>query len=98
MKKKNKTSKPSRREFLNQAVTGAGLALAGSALPAWAQQGLKSKTPTPQSITYLDRRTYVHNMEVLAHILPGEVRTDKLQMMSIGDRRYLLQKGDVIDV
>jgi hypothetical protein len=93
-----RSHKLSRREFLNQAASGAGLALAGSALPTWAQQGLASKTPTPQSITYLDRRLYIRNMEILAHILPGEVRTDKLQMMSIGDRRYLLQKGDVIDV
>jgi hypothetical protein len=58
-----KTRKQNRRQFLHQMATGAGLALAGSAVPAWAQQGLKSKTPTPQSLTYLDRRLYIRNME-----------------------------------
>src|SRR5207249_5715504 len=45
-------SRPTRREFLRKAA-GAGLALAGSSLTAW---GDHHGHPTPNSITYLDRR------------------------------------------
>jgi hypothetical protein len=85
-----------RRDFL-RAVTGAsaGLALAGTALPAFAD---RHASPTPNSLTYLDRRMYIHNMEIIAHFAPGEDRGGKMQMMSIGNRRYLLQQGDVIDL
>ena len=86
--------KPTRREFVKCAA-GAGLAVAGSSLTAWANN---HPHPSPQSLKYLDRRTYIHNMEVIAHILPGKERGGKMQMMSVGSRRYLLQQGDVIDV
>src|SRR5207302_7038232 len=85
---------PTRREFLRTAA-GAGLALAGSPVAAWADH---HGHPTPNSISYLDRRTYIHNMEFLAHFMPGRVRNGKMQLMSIGDRRYMFQQGDVIDV
>ena len=90
------TLKPSRRNFLKLAAgAGAGLAAGGSALPAFAD---RHSSPTPNSLTYLDRRMYINNMELIAHILPGEARGGKMQMMSIGNRRYLLQQGDVLDV
>ena len=76
-------------------ATGVGIAAVGSALPAFADH---HSHPTPQSLTYLDRKTYVKNMEVIAHILPGEDRGGKMQFMSVGNRRYLLQQGDVIDI
>src|SRR2546430_165660 len=85
---------PTRREFLRTAA-GAGLALAGSPVAAWADH---HGHPTPNSISYLDRRMYIHNMELLAHFMPGRVRSGKMQLMSIGDRRYMFQQGDVIDV
>lgn len=85
----------SRRQFLKHAAAGAGIAVASSALPALADH---HPHPTPNSLTYLDRRTYIQNMEVLAHIEPGARRGGKLQMMAIGNRRYLIQQGDIIDV
>src|SRR5256884_6619148 len=83
-----------RREFLRTAA-GAGLALAGSPVAAWADH---HGHPTPNSISYLDRRMYTHNMELLAHFMPGRVRNGKMQLMSVGNRRYMFQQGDVIDV
>ena len=41
---------------------------------------------------------YIRNMEVLAHFGTGESRHGKMQMMSAGDRRYIFQQGDVLDV
>src|ERR1700686_237012 len=90
-------SKPgphTRREFLQRAA-GAGLALAGSSLTAWADH---HGHPTPNSLPCLDRRMYIRNMELLAHFEPGRVRNGKMQLMSVGDRRYLFQQGDVIDI
>src|SRR2546427_12573932 len=84
----------SRRQFL-QTAAGAGLALATSPLAAWADH---HGHPTPNSISYLDRRMYTHNMELLAHFMPGRVRNGKMQLMSVGNRRYMFQQGDVIDV
>ncbi|MBZ5659638.1 MAG: twin-arginine translocation signal domain-containing protein [Acidobacteriia bacterium] len=92
---RDKSDKSSRRQFLKQAGAGAGLVAASAAVPALADH---HPHPTPNSITYLDRRMYVSNMEVLAHIMPGGRRGGKMQMMSVGDRRYLLQQGDIIDV
>jgi hypothetical protein len=39
----------------------------------------------------LDQNSYAHQMEVLAHHFPGANRPGKMQMMAIGDRRYLFQ-------
>ncbi|HZC66330.1 MAG TPA: hypothetical protein VE545_07135, partial [Candidatus Dormibacteraeota bacterium] len=84
---------PTRREFIRTAA-GAGLALAGSSVAAWADH---HGHPTPNSISYLDRRTYIRNMELLSQVL-GQGRNGKMQMMSVGNRRYIFQQGDVIDV
>src|SRR5437764_3579928 len=46
----------------------------------------------------LDRQTYIHNMEVLAHFEPGQLRGRKMQMMTRGKQRLLVQGGDIIDV
>ena len=87
-------AKPTRRQFLQRAA-GAGVVLAGSAATAWANT---HPHPSPQSLTYLDRRMYIRNMEVIAHIQPGKNRGGKMQMMSAGTQRYLFQQGDVFDV
>src|SRR5580700_1163977 len=91
---RNKDVRPTRREFLER-MAGVGLALAGSQATAWADHHGR---PTPNSLTYLDRRMYISNMELLAHFLPGQVRNGKMQLMSIGNRRYMFQQGDVIDI
>src|ERR1700692_389819 len=87
-------TQPTRREFIRGAA-GASLLLAGSNVAAWADH---HGHPTPQSLSYLDRRAYIHNMEILAHFMPGQPRNGKMQMMSIGNRRYMFQQGDVIDL
>src|ERR1700731_4963853 len=84
----------SRREFIRTAA-GASMFLAGSNVVAWADH---HGHPTPQSLSYLDRRMYIHNMEILAHFMPGQSRNGKMQMMSIADRRFMFQQGDVIDL
>src|SRR4030088_2840335 len=89
-----RATNPTRREFLRTAA-GAGLALAGSPIAAWADH---HGHPSPNSISYLDRRMYIRNMELLAHFMPGHVRNGKMQIMSIGDRRFMVQQGDVIDI
>src|ERR1700719_514965 len=89
-----KQSGQTRREFLRGAA-GTSLLLAGANVGAWADH---HGHPTPQSLSYLDRRMYVHNMEILAHFMPGQCRNGKMQLMSIGNRRYMFQQGDVIDV
>src|SRR6267378_5649439 len=85
---------PTRREFLGTAA-GASLALASSPIAAWADH---HGHPSPNSISYLDGRTYIHNMELLAHFMPGHVRNGNMQLMSIGSRRYMFQQGEVLDV
>ena len=88
---------PSRRRFL-KVMGGAAGALA-SAPVAYAHHHAK---PSPQSLPYLDQRMYLHNMDVIAHFRPGELRNSGMQMMSIGSQRLLLQgtfgSSDVIDV
>jgi len=94
---KKKSPRPTRREFLKNAAgaAGAGIVLAGAAPAVFANN---HPHPSPQSINYLDRRMYIHNMEVIAHILPGQDRGGKMQIMSAGSKRYIFQQGDVIDV
>ncbi len=57
--------------------------------------------PRSDSLPYLDQSTYIRNMAVRAHV-GGENRRWKMQMMSLGERRFLFQggipKGDVIEV
>ncbi len=46
----------------------------------------------------LDRNQYADNVTLLKQHFAGENRGAKLQMMNIGDRRYLFQQGQVLDV
>lgn len=59
---KENSQAPTRRQFLQRAA-GAGIALVGSAATAWANT---HPHPSPQSINYLDRRLYIHNMDASA--------------------------------
>ena len=77
-----------RRDFLRTAA-GAGLVLASSPLAALADH---HGHPSPNSISYLDRRLYIRNMDILAHFGPGTSRHGKMQMMSAGDRRYIFHR------
>ncbi|MDB5364580.1 MAG: hypothetical protein JWM77_507, partial [Rhodospirillales bacterium] len=44
----------------------------------------------------LEQRSYIRNMQVLARHFPGEVRNWKMQMMTVGERRFLAQSRDVL--
>jgi hypothetical protein len=59
--------------------------------PAMAEDPLR---PTP----LLEKRAYIHNMKLLAHHFPGESRYEKMNMMAVGDRRYLVQNSRILDV
>jgi len=52
--------------------------------------GVPAPVP-PGTLEHLDRREYAHRLEVLAHHYPGTNRPGKMQMMALGDRRYLFQ-------
>ena len=86
-------ARPTRRDFLKVVGGGAGAALAGGT--AYAHH---HPVPMPQSLQYLDRRTYIHNMELIAHFLPGQERSGGMGMMTVGERRLIFQQGDIIDV
>src|SRR5258708_9544988 len=64
---------PTRREFLRTAA-GPGLAFAGSPVAAWADH---HGHPTPNSISHLDPRMYIHKMELLGHLMPRPFRHRK---------------------
>lgn len=81
-----------RREFIKLGVVAAGSQLAGTAFAN------RHPHPRPTSLPYLDRNMYRKNTDVLAQFSVGHHRGGKMQMMAIGDRRYLFQMGDVIDV
>jgi len=85
-----------RRDFMRMGAAG-GCLLAGTSLPKIL---LANQHPHPHdhSLDYLDRNTYVHNMQVHGHLFPGTVRNDEIEMMAIGKRRFLFQQACIIDV
>jgi len=85
-----------RRDFIRWGGVAGGLVVAG---PKWLGTAFANRHPHPRptSITYLDRNMYRKNTDVLAHFSPGEHRGGKMQMMAIGERRFLFQAGDVIE-
>jgi len=85
----------SRRDFIALAGTAGAAALAGPELIGSALAN-RHPHPRPTSLKYLDRNMYRKNTNVLAHFDAGEERGAKMQMMAIGDRRYLFNRGDVI--
>ena len=86
-----------RRDFLKMAGGVAGAA-AGAALAAPYAFAHHHPRPSPQSLTYLDQRMYLNNMEIIAHI-PGPGRAGGAQIMSAsGGQRLLFQGNTVFDV
>src|SRR3954468_5797568 len=92
-----KKKEMSRRDFIALAGSAGGLALAGPEMIGSALAN-RHPPPGPTSLKYLDRIMYRKNTQVLAVFDHGEERGAKMQMMAIGDRRYLFNRGDVIDV
>src|SRR5258706_10619534 len=86
-----------RRAFLKLGAAAGGLAWAGAETIGTAAAN-RHPHPRPTSLKYLDRNMYRRNTSVLAHFDAGEERGAKMQMMAIGARRYLFNRGDVIDV
>ena len=87
----------SRRDFIKIGAAAGGAALAGTQLVETAFAN-RHPAPRPTSLSYLDRNMYRKNTDVLAVFSPGHHRGNKMQMMAVGERRYLFQAGDVIDV
>jgi hypothetical protein len=73
-----KHSVPTRGQFLQRMATGVGIAAVGSALPAFADHRFH---PLHEASRISNRNTWVKNMDVIAHMLPGEDR-GKMQFMS----------------
>ena len=86
-----------RREFIKLGAVTGGVALGGFASTGPA---LANRHPhvRPTSLPYLDRNMYRKDTDVLAHFEPGQERGAKMQMMAIGPRRFLFNRGDVIEV
>src|SRR5205809_719401 len=86
-----------RREFIKLGAVSGGVALVGVASTGPA---LANRHPhvRPTSLPYLDRNMYRKDTDVLAHFEPGEERGAKMQMMATGPRRFLFNRGDVIEV
>jgi len=85
-----------RREFIRMGAAG-GCALAGAGLPGFLFAN-QHPHPRADSLKYLDRNTYVHNMDVHGHLFAGERRNGEMEMMAIGDRRFLFQQATVIEI
>ncbi|HEV7821894.1 MAG TPA: twin-arginine translocation signal domain-containing protein, partial [Burkholderiales bacterium] len=87
----------SRRHFIALAGASGAAALSGPLMTGGAFAN-RHPHPRPTSLAYLDRNMYRKHTTVLAHFDAGEERGAKMQMMAIGSRRYLFNRGDVIDV
>ena len=79
----------SRRDFLELGAA-AGAAATGV---GWSGAVVGQQMPHPHenSLDFLDRTEYIHNMEVLNVFQPGQARVGKMQMMVQGDRRLIFQ-------
>ncbi len=86
-----------RREFIKLGAAAGGAAVAGTQFATTANAN-RHPEPRPTSLGYLDRNMYRKNTDVLAVFSPGHHRGNKMQMMAVGDKRYLFQAGEVIDV
>jgi len=79
-----------RRSFLasSSALALGGVLPLGLGLRAW---GNHHPHPREGSIDFLDRNTYIHDMEVLHHFEAGKNRRGDLQFMCRGRERFLFQ-------
>jgi hypothetical protein len=66
---------------------------------AWgADTASQAVAPPPKAATStppLEKRSYIKNLNLLAHHFAGEDRGGKMQMMVLGDRRYLVQSRGI---
>lgn len=85
-----------RRDFIRMGAAS-GCAIAGAGLPSFLLAN-QHPHPHPGSIDHLDRKMYVDNMEVHGHLFAGQKRNQEIEMMAIGERRFLFQQTAVIDV
>ena len=87
----------SRRDIIKLGAAAGGVAAAGQGLAgnAWAN---RHPAPRPTSLKYLDRNMYRKGADVRAIFEMGRHRGNKMQMMAIGERRFIFQGGDVFEV
>ena len=85
-----------RRDFIRMGAAG-GCAMASAGLPEFL---FANQHPHPHADSYgqLDRNMYVHNMEVHGHLFQGTWRNEEIEMMAIGERRFLFQQAAVVEV
>lgn len=86
-----------RRDFMKTAAAAGGATIASMRL---SETSLANNHPHPRptSLDYLDRNQYLHNMDVHGQFFKGERRSGKMQLMAVGERRYLFQGGDIYDI
>lgn len=98
--------KISRRALLKGAVTAAA-ATAGAAIAAQAQKtGLVPEGAVPPlrlpmgALDYLDRKQYIHNMEIVAHLSGSTISGGEplMAMWARGKQRLLPANGGFVDV
>ena len=87
----------SRRDIIKLGAAAGGVAAAAQGLAgnAWAN---RHPAPRPTSLKYLDRNMYRKGADVRAIFEMGRHRGNKMQMMAIGERRFIFQGGDVFEV
>lgn len=100
----------SRRALLKStagAVVGAAAASLTGSMSARAQvQGLYTSNAPPElplplgSLTYLDKKQYIHNMEIIAHVSGSTISGGEplMAMWAKGRQRLLPANGDFLDV
>jgi hypothetical protein len=98
----------SRRSLLKSAAAAAVGATAASLVrPLGAQvQGLYTSNTPPElplplgSLTYLDQKQYIHNMEIISHISGSTISGGEplMAMWAKGKQRLLPANGDFLDV
>src|SRR5665213_3701058 len=110
-KERNTTRNPfSRRSLLKSAASAAvgatAMGLAGK-IGAGAQvQGLYTTNTAPEiplpmgSLTYIDKKQYIHNMEIISHIPGASISGGEplMVMWAKGKQRLLPAGGDFMDI
>jgi len=85
-----------RRDFIRMSAAG-GCAIAGAGLP---KVLFANQHPHPHASSYgqLDRNLYLDNVQVHGHLFAGQRRNEEIEMMAIGERRFLFQQTAVVEV
>ena len=83
-----------RRRLLKMTAAGAGAAGAG-VLAGRASLASYLVHPHKDSLSYLDRNSYIQGLKV--HATFSDIRGSKTQMMTIGEKRFFFARGSVFD-